>query len=96
VMTRKNVNSVLLSMALLCLAYTPAYAETLYYDEAVYSGEVVNGKPHGQGTMEYTAGHKYVGEWFLGTRKGQGTYTWPDGQKYVGEYLNDKQGMESG
>ena len=28
----------------------------------VYVGEIVSGKPHGQGTRTYT-GNKYVGEW---------------------------------
>jgi len=50
-------------------------AETLYYDNAVYDGEVVNGKRHGQGSIEYTSGHKYKGGWFLDTQKGKGTLT---------------------
>ena len=65
-------------------------AETLYYDNAVYDGEVVNGKRHGQGSIEYTSGHKYKGGWFLDTHKGKGTYTWTNGQKYVGEWLNNE------
>lgn len=37
-------------------------AETLYYDNAEYVGEVVNGKRHGLGVTEFTNGQKYVGE----------------------------------
>ena len=36
-------------------------AETLYYENAVYVGELVNGNPHGQGTIEFTVGYKYEG-----------------------------------
>jgi len=46
----------------------------------VYVGEIVSGKPHGQGTRTYT-GNKYVGEWKDGRWDGQGTYTWNDGEK---------------
>jgi hypothetical protein len=66
------------------------YAETLYYDNAVYDGEVVNGNPHGQGSIEHTDGYKYQGGWFLGTKKGNGTAAWSNGQKYLGEWPNDK------
>ena len=51
-------------------------------------GEIVSGKPHGQGTRTYTNGNKYVGEWKDGTQNGQGTYTSSDGRKYVGELKN--------
>ncbi len=51
----------------------------------VYVGEIVSGKPHGQGTITY-AGNKYVGEWSGGRWDGRGTYTRSDGEKYVGEF----------
>ncbi len=72
-------------IAICMMASLPPVAETLYYDDMVYTGDVAKGKPHGQGTMEYTSGQIYVGEYFLGTKKGKGTFTWPDEQKYVGE-----------
>ena len=51
----------------------------------VYVGEVMSGKPHGQGTITYT-GNKYVGEWNDGRWDGRGTYTRSDGEKYVVEF----------
>ena len=50
----------------------------------LYVGEVVSGKPHGQGTQTYTNGNKYVGEFRNGKFHGQGTRTFPDGRMYVG------------
>ena len=46
----------------------------------VYVGEIMSGKPHGQGTRTYP-GNKYVGEWKDGTWDGQGTFTWFNGEK---------------
>ena len=56
----------------------------------VYVGEVMSGKPHGQGTRTFTNGDKYVGEYKNGLMDGQGTGTYPDGSKYVGEWKDDK------
>ncbi len=55
----------------------------------VYVGEIVSGKPHGQGTRTYP-GNKYVGEWKDGRWDGQGTWIESDGIKYVGEFKNGK------
>lgn len=66
-------------------------AETVYYEGAIYEGQVVNGKRHGEGKIVYTSGHEYSGEWFLDTKKGSGTYLWPDGSKYTGEWLDDQE-----
>ena len=88
--TRKNLHSLLLGIALLSLAYTPAKAETLYYDDSVYNGGVAGRNPHGQGTMKWADGHKYAGDYLNGKRHGQGSLSWPDGDKYVGEFKNDK------
>ena len=38
----------------------------------VYVGEIVSGKPHGQGTRTFTNGDKYEGEWKNGRWDGQG------------------------
>jgi len=52
----------------------------------VYVGEIVSGKPHGQGTRTYPDGKKYVGEWKDGRPNGQGTDIFPDGSKGIGEF----------
>ena len=56
----------------------------------IYKGQVENGKPNGQGTLNLLNGEKYVGEWKNGRPNGQGTGTLPDGRKYVGEYKDGK------
>lgn len=63
--------------------------ETLTLENGTYTGGVANGKPEGQGTMEYTNGQKYEGEWKDGVRSGKGRCTWPDGGYYDGEWAND-------
>jgi len=50
----------------------------------VYVGEVMSGKPDGQGTRTFTNGDKYVGEFKDGKKHGQGTYIKPEGRKYEG------------
>ena len=45
---------------------------------------------HGNGTMTWPDGNKYVGEYKNGKRDGNGTYTAANGDRYVGEYTNDK------
>ena len=53
-----------------------------------YNGFFENDMSHGQGTITYADGSKYVGEWKDSYEHGQGTYTNADGSKYVGEYKN--------
>ena len=55
-----------------------------------YNGFFENDMSHGQGTITYADGSKYVGEWKDSYEHGLGTYTNADGSKYVGEYKNGK------
>jgi hypothetical protein len=64
-----------------------------WLDEGNYTGDLKDGKPHGQGTITYANGNKYAGEWRNGLRNGQGTCIWPGGTKYVGEF---RDGHENG
>ena len=57
----------------------------------VYVGEVMSGKPHGQGTRTFTNGDKYVGEWKDGKENGNGKRNSPDGRNYVGEWKDGKE-----
>ena len=45
-----------------------------------------DGKPNGQGTMNYASGATYTGEFKDGKPNGQGTYTGADGTKRMGEW----------
>ena len=53
----------------------------LRYTNAYYVGEILNGKEHGFGTINWTNQDKYIGEWLNGKREGQGTYYWASGNK---------------
>ena len=50
----------------------------------------INDKNHGQGTITYSNGNKYVGEFLKGKFHGQGTYSYANGDKYDGEWKNYK------
>ena len=47
-------------------------------------------KKHGQGTLTWSDGGKYVGEFKEDKKHGHGILTWPNGDKYVGEWKEDK------
>jgi hypothetical protein len=66
-------------------------AETIQLpNQGTYNGDIKDGKPHGQGTLNYVDGEKYVGQWKNGLRDGKGTLIYVDGSKYVGEFKNNK------
>ena len=48
------------------------------------------GKYHGDGTITFSDGRKYVGEFKDDKFNGQGTITFSDGRKYVGEFKDEK------
>ena len=59
----------------------------------VYEGEVLDGKPHGHGTMTYAKDNKsklvsYVGAWKNGLRHGHGTMTWNSGNVFDGLWVD--------
>lgn len=60
--------------------------ETLTLEDGTYTGGVTDGKPDGQGTMEYTDGRVYEGEWKDGVQNGKGRLTGTDGNYYDGEW----------
>ena len=60
---------------------------------ASLQGEMVDGKPHGHGTLTETDGSGYEGGWRDGMWHGHGTSTWPDGTRYEGEW---RDGAEHG
>ncbi len=51
---------------------------------ATYTGQLVNGVMHGQGTAIYASGHRYEGGWKDGKRHGQGTFTSSNGRYEAG------------
>ena len=45
---------------------------------------------HGQGTLTWPDGQKYVGAFKDDKKHGQGVITWLNGDEYVGEWIDDK------
>lgn len=60
-----------------------------YLDGATYSGESIDGVPHGHGTATWPDGAEYVGSFKDGQLHGHGTLTKSNGTKYVGEFKNN-------
>lgn len=54
-----------------------------------YEGPMVNGRPHGHGTLTYCDGKKYIGDFVNGLRHGQGTLIMPNGESFKGKFIND-------
>ena len=52
----------------------------------IYRGEVLDERPHGEGTLTWPSGAAYSGQWANGARHGTGTYRDREGGVYVGEY----------
>ena len=84
-----NFHKVLILLAVLSFSGI-LLAETIPYDGGTYTGELLNGVPHGQGIATWPDGSKYVGEWRDGERHGQGLEILENGNKYVGEWKNGK------
>ena len=55
----------------------------------VYRGEVLDGRPHGTGKLQYSDGSRYEGEFRKGKREGFGRITDCDGRVWEGRYHND-------
>ena len=83
----KRLLFLLLASTLLTGSY--AYGEPLQIDGGTYTGEVVDGRAHGQGTWTHPEGYKYAGQFKDDKFHGQGTLTLSDGNKYVGQFKDD-------
>lgn len=57
---------------------------------STFTGEVVNGKPNGKGTMVLKDGSKFEGFFVDGVINGYGVATYDDGSKYEGYWQNGK------
>ena len=73
---------------------------TISYLGGIYTGQLKNGLPHGEGTLLYDADQTsagiirrgermYEGEWKNGQMHGEGTLTYPDGSKRSGQWEYD-------
>ena len=81
----------------LCLSLSlPAHSQTAakvitYPDGSRYTGETVNGKPAGNGKIQWANGDTYEGEWRNAQPHGTGKKTYLDGSVYQGEFVRGQQ-----
>ena len=55
------------------------YFKTKRYMDALYKGEIVNGKRQGKGVMRYRNARIYEGDWEADLRHGKGFEKYPNG-----------------
>ena len=63
-------------------------------DGGTYTGYLVDGFRHGEGTFAFDSGDVYTGNWYHGSRVGQGTYTWADGSTFTGTWSENSEMLE--
>ena len=56
-----------------------------YSPDGTYSGERLDGRPHGRGTMLFADGSEYTGQWWHGVPHGRGIYHCAEGE-YTGQW----------
>ena len=66
---------------------------TKRFDDCTYTGDMVRGVPHGEGTCVWDNGITYTGGWDNGQMSGYGEISKPDGYSYKGQW---KDGQYSG
>lgn len=58
------------------------------HDGGTYTGQLLNGVPHGHGIWSDNAGNRYFGQWRDGKPNGQGERNYPNGDFYKGNMAN--------
>ncbi len=64
--------------------------QTIPWVEGTYTGQVIDKKPHGSGTLKTIDGYVYEGKWINGKKHGEGIMTYPTGAKFIGEWEDDQ------
>ena len=60
------------------------------YTDAIYEGELVDGRRHGLGIMRYSNGRFYEGGWKNDFREGKGYEKYSNGNTYEGDFSKGK------
>ncbi|MFP4511203.1 MAG: NlpC/P60 family protein, partial [Spirochaetaceae bacterium] len=60
--------------------------EAIEFARGTYTGELVDGEPHGRGSMIMRNGDRYAGQFVSGLFEGQGVYVWQNGDRYEGQF----------
>jgi serine protease Do len=58
----------------------------IYYNDATYEGEIVDGEPHGFGILTFNNGDKYTGDFENNWFHGVGLFEWSNGDVYIGDF----------
>ena len=61
-----------------------------FFNDAVYRGELLNGKRQGLGVMQYRKARLYEGMWDNDQRNGTGMERYSNGNRYEGDFKNGK------
>ncbi|MFN3917611.1 MAG: phospholipid carrier-dependent glycosyltransferase [Flavobacteriales bacterium] len=64
------------------------YLFEINYDMG-YTGDMVDGKRHGFGTIKSADGSSYEGEWVEDRKEGKGKFVWSNGMSFEGEFKNN-------
>lgn len=66
------------------------HVEEMPYGDNIYSGDILNDEPHGEGIMNYSSGDLYVGHFNEGRREGIGSFTFATGEEFSGFFYQDR------
>ncbi len=88
-------NSLIIFYLLTCFSLIQAQSTTVENKDLggkIYSGEMLDGQPHGKGEILYQRFFdRYVGEFVDGKRSGEGTYYYWSGEVYKGGWKDNLQ-----
>ncbi len=66
------------------------YVKDFRFQNAIYTGDMMDGMRHGKGVQIWDDGAKYDGEWKFDQANGYGIFYYVDGDIYQGQWENDK------
>jgi len=64
----------------------PGAPRSAAFENGVYTGPLVDGKPEGKGLFQYNDSSRYEGEFRNGSMEGYGSLSWPDGRIMEGNF----------
>lgn len=65
-------------------------AEIRWADGRHYTGEIMAGRPDGEGVLLNAAGDRFDGDWTNGVLDGRGSVVWANGDRYDGDWVNGR------
>ncbi len=62
-------------------------SQSAAFENGIYNGPLVDGKPEGKGIFQYNDNSRYDGEFRAGVMEGYGSLSWADGRVMEGNFL---------